>query len=141
MPDLQTQIRSILDEAVGKLAAVFQQAAVAGVTAGIGGTASEVGTKGRSAARSVASRQRAKGTKRAPAEIEALQRRLADFIGENPGLRVEQINAQLGTSTQDLSLPLRKLVAAKKIKTKGEKRATSYFPAQAERTAKKAPRK
>ncbi len=48
-------------------------------------------------------------------------------MGKNPGLRIEQINKQLGTTTKSLALPIRKLVAEKRVKTKGAKRSTAYF--------------
>ncbi|MCB9830258.1 MAG: hypothetical protein H6806_10925 [Planctomycetes bacterium] len=71
---------------------------------------------------------REKGAKRTQAELEALTTRLAAYIAKNPGLRVEQINRDLGTSTKDLALPIKKLIADKVIKSKGAKRATAYFP-------------
>ena len=43
---------------------------------------------------------RGKGAKRTQAELEALTSRLAAYIAKNPGLRVEQINRDLGTSTK-----------------------------------------
>jgi hypothetical protein len=42
-------------------------------------------------------------------------------------MRIEQINKELGTSTRDLQLPIRKLIASGALKSKGEKRATTYF--------------
>ena len=49
------------------------------------------------------------------------------FVKKNPGLRIEQINKQLGTTTKDLALPIRKLIAEGAIKAKGQKRSTTYF--------------
>ena len=49
------------------------------------------------------------------------------FVAKHPGLRIEQINKELGTSTKDLALPIRKLIAEGQIKTKGKKRSTTYF--------------
>jgi hypothetical protein len=49
----------------------------------------------------------------------------------NPGLRIEQINKQLGTSTKDLALPIRKMIADGTLKVKGKKRSTAYFPGKA----------
>ena len=43
------------------------------------------------------------------------------------GLRIEQIHKELGTTTKDLALPIRKLIAEKRIKTKGQKRSTTYY--------------
>jgi hypothetical protein len=44
------------------------------------------------------------------------------------GLRIEQINEQLGTATKQLARPITKLLAEGTIKKTGEKRATLYFP-------------
>lgn len=65
--------------------------------------------------------------KRAPGEIVQLRDQFVAFVSSNPGLRIEQINQQLGTTTKDLALPIRKLVADGVIKTKGKKRSTTYF--------------
>jgi hypothetical protein len=49
--------------------------------------------------------------------------------GRLPGsLRIEQINKDLGTATEDLALPIRKLIADGMISAKGQKRSTQYFP-------------
>lgn len=43
--------------------------------------------------------------------------------------RTEEINAALGTTTSQVFLPIAKLLAKKRIKKKGAKRATEYFAA------------
>jgi hypothetical protein len=70
----------------------------------------------------------AKGAKRAPEEIERLTNKLADYIKSNPGQRIEQIAEGMNTNTRELNLPAKKLIANKQIKTRGHKRATTYFP-------------
>lgn len=70
---------------------------------------------------------RAKGAKRDPSEIAKLTDRLAQYVKENPGQRIEQIASGLGIPTKELTLPAKKLIAAKQIKTRGQKRATQYF--------------
>ena len=45
----------------------------------------------------------------------------------NPGQRIEQIADGMGTSTKELNLPAKKLIAGKQLKTKGQNRATQYF--------------
>ena len=62
-----------------------------------------------------------------PEDLEALSERFASFVKANPGLRIEQINKQLGTTTKDLALPIRKLIADGTLKAKGKKRSTTYF--------------
>jgi len=69
-----------------------------------------------------------RGAKRTPADLEALSEKFAAFVKANPGLRIEQINKELGTTTKDLALPIRKLIADKEISAKGQKRSTTYFP-------------
>jgi hypothetical protein len=59
--------------------------------------------------------------------MEELSERFVAFVRQHPGLRIEQINKQLGTLTKDLALPIRKLVATGMISVRGEKRSTTYF--------------
>jgi len=74
-----------------------------------------------------------RGAKRAPEDIEALAKKFATFVKANPGLRIEQINKELGTTTKDLALPIRKLIAEGVISAKGKKRSTTYFPGRKSR--------
>jgi hypothetical protein len=73
--------------------------------------------------------QRASGEKRPPAELAKLTDKLGDYIKSNPGRRMEAIGKALGLPTRELNLPIKKLLAAKRVKTQGHKRATEYFPA------------
>lgn len=70
-----------------------------------------------------------KGMKRDTTEIERLSESFKAFVSKHPGQRIEQINQALGTHTKQLALPVRKLVADGVIKTKGKRRATTYFAA------------
>jgi len=74
-----------------------------------------------------AAASRGKGAKRDPQAIEALTNQLGAFIKKNPGQRIEQIGKELGIPTKELALPVKKLLAGKRISTKGQKRATTYF--------------
>lgn len=68
------------------------------------------------------------GAKRDPAELAALTDALGDYISKHPGMRIEEIGAALQLPTKDLVLPVQKLLAAKRIKRTGTRRATKYFP-------------
>src|SRR5688500_5749405 len=68
-----------------------------------------------------------RGAKRTAADLEALSEKFASFVKTHPGLRIEQINKELGTTTKDLALPIRKLISTGVISTKGKKRSTTYF--------------
>lgn len=68
-----------------------------------------------------------KGAKRSPEALEQLAKKLLGYITKNPGQRIEQIGVGLQISTKELVLPVKKLIADGSVKTKGVKRATSYF--------------
>jgi predicted transcriptional regulator len=53
--------------------------------------------------------------------------KLLAYIQANPGQRMEVIGAALGLPRHELALPIKKLLAEKKITRKGVKRATEYF--------------
>jgi hypothetical protein len=106
------------------------------VSAALAGARPSAGRGGRRAApASVAVRgagrgrttSREKGAKRPPDEIERLTDKLLEYVKTNPGQRIEQIADGMGTSTKELNLPAKKLIAGKQLKTKGQKRATQYF--------------
>lgn len=78
---------------------------------------------------------RPRGAKRGADELEQLSARFVQFVHDNPGLRIEQINKQLGTTTAALALPIRKLIADGKITVKGQKRSTAYFADKASAAA------
>ena len=69
------------------------------------------------------------GVKRDPSVMAAIVDKVETYITENPGQGTEAIGRALNMKTKDLQLPMRKLGDAKKITSKGEKRATRYFPA------------
>jgi hypothetical protein len=75
-----------------------------------------------------AASRRTPGEKRPPAELARLTEKLHEYIKANAGRRMEVITKALGTPTRDLNLPIKKLLAAKKIRAEGHKRATEYFP-------------
>jgi DNA-binding NtrC family response regulator len=70
---------------------------------------------------------RKKGEKRSKEELAAMTQKVLEHIRANNGQGVEQIAKDLGTTTKELTLPIRKLLVEKKITSKGEKRATKYF--------------
>jgi hypothetical protein len=80
------------------------------------------------AQRSVATPKRKAGEKRTPQQLAQTTEQTYNYIKSNGNQGVEQIAKALGTSTKELTLPIRKLLADKKIGSKGQKRATRYFP-------------
>ncbi|ACY17100.1 hypothetical protein [Haliangium ochraceum] len=74
--------------------------------------------------------RRRKGGKRSPEEIEKTAETLLEYISENPGQRMETIGRAMNASTQELTLPIKKLLSSGKLRTEGQKRATTYFKAE-----------
>ena len=58
-----------------------------------------------------------------------LRGRVLRTIAENPGSRTEQLRRSLGMPTKTLAPVIRKLVAEKAVKTKGQRRGMTYFAA------------
>lgn len=128
------RIRSRVEAFAEELSALIRDSAMETVRDALGGGAAPRGRGargGRTAAVSSApvrgGGRREKGQKRDPGEIERLTGRLLDYVKGNAGQRIEQIAAGMGTVTKELNLPVKKLIAQKALKTKGQKRATQYF--------------
>jgi hypothetical protein len=91
--------------------------------------AAKKGAKGAPKAAKKAAAKRASGAKRPPAELAALVEKLGAYIKGNPGQGAEAIGKALSLPTSEMTLPIKKLLAAKRIRSEGQKRATKYFPA------------
>jgi ElaB/YqjD/DUF883 family membrane-anchored ribosome-binding protein len=132
MANISDAIRAALDSFVEDLSNLIQQAALESVEQALSSASSIPGKRGR-AARGAApafvslSQNRKKGAKRTPEELEQLIKKLHTYVGKNPGQRIEQIAQGLDISTKELNLPAKKLIGDKKLSTKGQKRATTYF--------------
>ena len=133
MSDFQTEMNRVVQGFVAQITELARRAAIDTLESAFGGRG---GRGGPAAAAAIAAagfgrvgRPRGgRGAKRTSADLEALSERFASFVKSNPGLRIEQINKQLGTTTKDLALPIRKLISDGVINAKGQKRSTTYFP-------------
>jgi hypothetical protein len=131
---LDDRIRARVEQFAAELAELIRESAMETVSAALTGARPSAGRGGRRAAAAAApargrgrAASREKGAKRPPDEIERLTGRLFDYVKGNPGQRIEQIADGMGTSTKELNLPAKKLIAGKQLRTKGQKRATQYF--------------
>lgn len=146
MSNVETEIRSHVDTFVAQLSALVRKAALEAVADALregqpSGTAAAPRKAGRAKAAPppaaevkkagrparAAKPARKKGEKRSKEELAAMTQRVLEHIRANSGQGVEQIAKDLGTTTKELTLPIRKLLVEKKITSKGEKRATKYF--------------
>lgn len=130
MPDIQREINDRIDAFVTDITELAKKAAYETLS-----TALEHGLTGGVDGRRLpklavpTTRRRRKGGKRSPDEIAETADALLDYIRQNPGQRMEAIAKAMGSSTKDLTLPIKKLLSANKVKVEGQKRATSYYPA------------
>jgi hypothetical protein len=75
-----------------------------------------------------AERSGGKRARRASSEVEALAARVHAYVKSHAGERLEEISKGLGIASQHLKLPIAKLLAARAVKTTGQKRGTKYHP-------------
>ncbi|HEY4103062.1 MAG TPA: DNA-binding protein [Polyangiaceae bacterium] len=124
------KIQSIIENFVSELSVALVEASHAAIADALGAGTSvrAVSAGGSKSSKAPKSARRAKGAKRSPEELTALTQSLLAFVKRHPGQRIEQIAGSIGASTKDLALPAKKLIGEKKLSTKGQKRATTYFP-------------
>lgn len=106
------------------LVAVVKTAILESVTRAVAGAlpaSAEGGADGSNGGRSA---------RRQPAELQRAAGSLRAAIAAQPGLRIEQLAKVLGAPTKDLSLPVKRLFEAGQVKSKGTRRATTYWPAR-----------
>jgi len=124
------KIQAIIENFVTELSAALAEASHSAIALALGGGQSPAPSRARGSngAKAAKPAKRAKGGKRTAEELDQLTGSLLAHVKRHPGLRIEQIGQALGLTTKDLALPAKKLIAEKKISTKGQRRATTYFP-------------
>ena len=134
MSDFQTEMNRTVQDFVAQISELARRAALNTLESAFDSKGGRRGGAGAGAALialpsngRVGRPRGGRGAKRTAEDLEALSQQFASFVKSNPGLRIEQINKELGTSTKDLALPIRKLVSTGVISTKGKKRSTTYF--------------
>ena len=134
MSDFQTEMNRSVQMFVAQITELARRAAIETLESAFGERAARSGGGAAAAAAILDGAGRVgrprggRGAKRTAADLEALSEKVEAFIKANPGLRIEQINKDLGTTTKDLALPIRKLIGDGVITAEGQKRSTTYFP-------------
>jgi hypothetical protein len=126
MPDFRLEIDRTIRRFLDQVTSLARSAAVATLR----GSSTEPSWTARTAAARPAGRPPGRrGKKRTAADLALMAYRFETFVRRNPGLRIEQINRQLETTTKELALPIQKLIADGGIRAEGRERSTTYFPA------------
>jgi hypothetical protein len=134
MSDFQNDMNRAVESFVAQITELARRSAVDTLESAFGGRAGRAGGARAALASAMTAMPRlerprgGRGAKRTAEDIESMSSKFASFVKANPGLRIEQINKDLGTTTKALALPIRKLIAEGMISAKGNKRSTAYFP-------------
>ena len=123
-----SEIQARIEQFVSELEFLIRKAALASVEQAL----QSPGGVGKSAAvRALANVPmgylRPKGSRRTADDLEEVMAALLGYIKKNPGQRMEQLADGMGLASKELTLPIKKLHADGRLKTKGQKRATAYF--------------
>lgn len=131
MSSIDKRIRESIESFVDELSTMVRRAAVEAVQEALavpaGPARRGAARSGRAGPTSARARNAARRAKRSPNALAEVEAALLEEITVSPGRRIEAIGKSLGIPTKELNLPIKKLLATKKIKKKGEKRATEYY--------------
>ena len=155
---IEQALRAHVDAFVADMSELIRAEALATVYEALGNGAAPARTATRPARKKAASKAAAsKPTarkksarksggriRRSSEELEALGEAFLAHVKANPGLRLEEIAPALGEPTSALTRPVSLLIAAKRLRTEGQKRGTRYFAGAGgarKKSAKRAKRK
>jgi hypothetical protein len=130
-------IRSRIDSFLTELGALVRQSALQAVEEALG----EGAPRRRAPGRPRGSGKRGPGrprkvgrpagggkrAKRSYEDVDAMAVRVLAQVRSKQGQRLEEIGRAMKLPTKGLKLPIAKLLAAKRLSTKGQKRGTKYF--------------
>lgn len=125
-------IQNLINDFTTQLSTLVRRSALEQVLGALQGdtttTTRKIGGAGNTSKVKVVRLGRAKkGSRRSADDVSAMGETLLDFVKKNPGQRGEQIAKALRTDVGTMRLPMKALIAAKKIKTKGQRRGMTYF--------------
>lgn len=126
MSSLDSEIRNRVESFVAEISALIRQAAVDAAVNALTGQrgASVAGKRGPKAG--AAAKKEGGRIRRTEAEIQQTMAKVLGYIDSHPGSRSEEIRAALHYSAPQMADALKRLMAEKSIKAKGQRRATTY---------------
>ncbi len=120
------RIQAIIESFVAQLTAALSEASHAAISEALGSTPRKVARVPSGGKRSIPVKN-GRRAKRSQEALDKLTQSLVSYVKRNPGQRIDQVGKALGAGTKDLTLPAKRLIASKRLSTKGQKRATTYF--------------
>ena len=120
-------IRSLVEQFTNNISQVMRRAALEEVHAKLSLAIGDVAPKRRGPGRPKGSGKRGRPGKFTPEQLDAMGGKILGLLKKNPGARSEQLSAAMKMDAATLRIPLKALIAAKKVKVKGQKRGTTYF--------------
>ena len=132
MSNSNGELQALVDSFTTQLTTLIRRTTIEQVVAALGGNAPAAAPVRRGPGRPAgtsAPRRPAGGGKRSSEQMETMTNDLVAYVKANPGQRGEQIAAALKTDVKTMRLPMLKLIAAKAISAKGQRRGMTYYPA------------
>jgi hypothetical protein len=123
-------IRSLVENFTNDLSTVMRRAALEEVHAKLSlviGDVSAPKRRGPGRPRGARTGKRGRPGKFTPEQMEKHGASILALLKKSPGARSEQLSAAMKMDAATLRIPLKALIAEKKIKVKGKKRGTTYF--------------
>jgi hypothetical protein len=122
---MSNEVERLVREFTSKLEQVIRAQVVAEIDTAVRAAMQGVGGSVRGAGRALKGAAPS-GGKRTPEQIAKTAAKLHAFIASNPGQRAEQIADGTKITTSEMALPIKRLLAEKKIKASGVARGTTY---------------
>lgn len=122
MPDLKSEIRTLVESFVEDLNKLVRQSAIDAAVDALRGTSSS----SEGANRRSATKQGRGVHRRSPSEILRTETKVVAYIEKHPGQRSEDIRKALKLSPSVTGDALKRLVSKKALRSKGQRRATTY---------------
>jgi hypothetical protein len=121
---LRSSIESLLADFAAQFELLVRQSAVERVMAALESEGAP--SRGRPGRPPGSRNKLARGGRRASGDMDAMQEQLLSHVKANPGQRSDQIATALGSDVKTIRLPMQKLIAARQVKTQGQRRGMTY---------------
>jgi len=127
MPTLDTEIRNRVESFVSEISSLIRQAALDAAVDALRGQGSSSYTGAKRGPKP--GKKQSGRVRRTEAQIQQTMSKVLSYVEAHPASRAEEIRAELNLTSPQTADSLKRLVAEKSLKSKGERRATAYSKA------------